>query len=123
MTTTQEACRHGYWERTAWDSPTWVSSHKYWCSDSPLPEPNTQESNMSIDMMRDTADELELDFTTTYSGRGMFGATCVGVSGPVWRLTNWWAALPAVVQAELGEPRSDNMGMDLIWYWPWVSAS
>lgn len=41
MTTTQkkEVCGHGHWRKTQWDGYVWVSSHKYWCEQGPLPKP------------------------------------------------------------------------------------
>lgn len=37
----KEICAHGYWERASkWEGRRWVSSHKYWCEQSPLPKPN-----------------------------------------------------------------------------------
>lgn len=51
--------------------------------------------------------------TTTYSGRGMFGKRCVGVT--VSDLTN---ALMIAGKVGLPKPNWDNMGLDMIIYWP-----
>jgi hypothetical protein len=50
----------------------------------------------------------------SYSGRGMFGRQCVGVSGRTV------ASVLRDVPREFGEPHTDNMGMGVIAYWPSV---
>ena len=36
-----ETCSHGYRVKTAWDGYVWVTQHKYWCEQGPLPKPNS----------------------------------------------------------------------------------
>ena len=48
-----------------------------------------------------------------YSGRGMFGSKCVGVT--VSDLTN---ALMVAGKLGLPKPNWDNMGLQMIIYWP-----
>lgn len=80
----------------------------------------------NLDAMRELAEGYELKFHHDYSGRGMYGRTCIGVEGTrenFWRFT-------LVMASELHEdlmialetlPQQDSMGMDLIWYWPGVT--
>ena len=56
----------------------------------------------------------------SYSGRGMYGATCVGVT--VGSTANFLMKVAARLGEEgleaLGEACTDNMGLDYIVYWP-----
>lgn len=70
----------------------------------------------------ESAEEAGLDLHPDYSGRFMYGAECIGVSGSTWALTDWWANLPLDQRGELGKPRTDSMGLGTIWYWPGVTA-
>jgi hypothetical protein len=38
-----ETCSHGYRVKTAWDGYVWVTQHKYWCEQSPLPKPTNTD--------------------------------------------------------------------------------
>ena len=53
-----------------------------------------------------------------YSGRGMFGAECVGVEVSAADFTPFKAALK---RAQIGGMSIDNMGLDMIVYWPSIS--
>lgn len=58
----------------------------------------------------------------TYSGRFMYGRTCIGISGGDYSLTEFWADLPKSLRSKLGRPTKDSLGMGEIWYWPAVST-
>lgn len=47
-----------------------------------------------------------------YSGRGMYGACCWGVSAPESDIS------PYLRRCKLGTPCRDNLGLDYIHYWP-----
>lgn len=84
----------------------------------------------------------EEDIRTDYSGRSMYGRTCLGYTGgdPVMFTFNLAVEMvradleaeesedePEVyaVQeklADLGEPRTDSMGRGAIFYWPGVTV-
>jgi hypothetical protein len=85
-----------------------------------------------VKMSREQFEDLEsegFDLREDYSGRGMFGRECIGLTGDVtdlvrftlritdpeneWRVSNneW-----------LLDIRSDSMGYDMIFYWPAVSV-
>lgn len=76
----------------------------------------------------------EFDLRTDYSGRGMFGARCIGLTGHEGDLLRFAAAcqrtadeldLPGeqLVDALAEVVRSDNMGYDLIFYFPGVELA
>lgn len=44
-----ETCNHGYRVKTRWDGYVWVTQHKYWCEQGPLPKPNKHESTGTIE--------------------------------------------------------------------------
>ena len=72
-----------------------------------------------IESMERAADELDGSLYRGYSGRGMYGDECVGVvlehEGDVFR----FATLLGLDLAEaLGSPKFDNMGLNIIAYWP-----
>lgn len=52
----------------------------------------------------------------SYSGRGMFGATCVSVYSrndeSVWNLAH------ALIESDIPEPRTDQLGLGHVYYWP-----
>ena len=57
--------------------------------------------------------------TQCYSGRGMYGKSCLGVYiqrdvGSVWTLAQELGQQDCIVD----QPRSDNIGEDTIVYWP-----
>lgn len=72
----------------------------------------------TIEVIIETAESMDLDVRTNYSGRGMFGARCLGVVGSHHELSE----LVQHVAIETGEvvpaPSTDSMGLDIIWYWP-----
>lgn len=82
------------------------------------------------DMFEYAALEADLDIYPDYSGRGMYGRRCLGVVGSdaqsLFRLAATLAhqgddgvdILTALADHQLA---SDNMGLQRIWYWPWVA--
>jgi hypothetical protein len=80
------------------------------------------------------------DIRTDYSGRGMYGRTCLGYTGSDVVLFAFRLAVeaakadmedgdePDLFTVEdylmtLGEPTSDSMGRGAIFYWPGVTVS
>jgi hypothetical protein len=63
------------------------------------------------------AEELGLRVYRDYSGRGMFGRTCIGVVGSMEELD----CLLGEVRGSGKGLRKDNMGLDYIYYWPALS--
>jgi hypothetical protein len=64
------------------------------------------------------AEETGLDVRHDYSGRGMFGKTCLGVVGAMEDLD----ALLSEVKGSASGLRKDNMGLDYIYYWPEIKG-
>jgi len=61
------------------------------------------------------AENRGLEFRTDYSGRGMFGKDCVGIVGE----NGECAALASLIQRKTGyRYSSDNMGRDMVYYFP-----
>lgn len=63
--------------------------------------------------LRDIADELGGEFVENYSGRGMYGRKCVGIT-----TSDEWAVVAAARNVGITCERTDNMGLDIIVYWP-----
>jgi hypothetical protein len=64
------------------------------------------------------ARELGLEIRSDYSGRGMFGATCLGVVGATHDLD----ALMSEIKGSAEGLKKDNMGLDYIYYWPEIEG-
>ena len=65
--------------------------------------------------------EYDYKLVLDYSGRGMYGATCIGITcnntlTMVQRLMQY--AMQCNYPLNLPEPCSDNMGLGYIVYWP-----
>lgn len=75
---------------------------------------------IDIDLLVDTALDIGVDYTTDYSGRGMFGATCFAIEGKTSDLVRFLRSLPDEVGDELVDPSIDSMGLDSVFYWPYV---
>lgn len=86
---------------------------------------------VALEHVESTLGDLwEVDLDTGYSGRGMFGRTCLGLVTSLsgWALANEVrSALDYTVYAEqedfldyllTHEPTVDSMGLDMIYYWP-----
>jgi hypothetical protein len=72
--------------------------------------------NMKENLLQ-KAEELGLRVYHNYSGRGMFGKTCIGVVGSMEDLD---CLLGEVKGAGRGL-RKDSLGLDYIYYWPALS--
>jgi hypothetical protein len=65
------------------------------------------------DILESIAENLDYSFRDNYSGRGMFGRTCMGISGESVVKIVEQAAQSGIVGAKV-----DNMGCNYIVYWP-----
>lgn len=60
---------------------------------------------------------LGIESRTNYSGRGMYGAECFAIVGNTQDLMEFTRALTQDEFEFMGEPSTDNMGMDFVYYW------
>ena len=77
-----------------------------------------------VGLLREMAENVEVTLHLDYSGRGMYGRECIGVSGTETQL--WHFALTLGLEMmEIFEdpPHRDNLGFDTIWYWPAITVS
>lgn len=92
--------------------------------------PRDALEQLAINADLDLEDELRLD----YSGRGMYGSTCIGIVGSVTTLTHFIRTLSEQVLVgeenglvpfleEVHNVRQDSMGRDQIFYWPYITVS
>jgi hypothetical protein len=70
------------------------------------------------------ADEAKVDHRAEYSGRAMYGRTCFAITGHEDALARFVMAIARAADiddikmiVERGS-RSDNMGLDMVYYWP-----
>lgn len=68
----------------------------------------------------DADSDEQVRWHPNYSGRFMYGATCIGISGYSFTLADVWADLPKEYREQLGKATRDSLGMGEIWYWPGV---
>jgi len=59
-------------------------------------------------------EEMGLSVSLNYSGRGMFGATCLSVSGSRSELSE----LIMVLGTKARGYSEDTLGMGVVYYWP-----
>lgn len=87
--------------------------------------------NISFDLLEDLANEVGGDIDATYSGRAMYGKSCVGISlDSETDLLALGAAIASIVEAEdsalgvamMNGARLDSMGRGIIVYWPSISC-
>jgi hypothetical protein len=76
-----------------------------------IPEIKTYED--ALEACEIVADEVGGSVYEDYSGRFMFGAQCPGVT-----CGNANEAIEAAARVGLKGARTDNMGLDMIVYWP-----
>lgn len=75
-------------------------------------------------VIKEFCDEYGYDFRDDYSGRYMFGETCIGIVGDnttliCMQLTDYLNDEGCEdIISKLGTPRTDNMGMSYIVYFP-----
>lgn len=73
--------------------------------------------------LRDSADQHGAEYRDDYSGRFMYGARCIGLTGTIH------AIMATVAEAGMADPElgwllvrndsaTDSMGLDMIVYWP-----
>lgn len=107
---------------------------------------------ISATLFRDVCDDYDISSRTDYSGRGMYGRNCVGIVGDAGDLVRFLREVAPEVEAEsltAEEGRAvqakidddetghtyalmisdewyamsvDNMGRDMIYYWPGIQA-
>lgn len=82
-------------------------------------------STTLIDLLRQVWDNGDMEMEVrSYSGRGMYGDTCVAVT--LGSYANAWTLALAIADVNNGnadlfglpEPRSDSMGLGTVLYWP-----
>ena len=74
---------------------------------------------IDTEMLQDACEDLGIEYDPYYSGRGMYGATCFSITGKTSDLVKFLRALPDEVGDELVDPTTDNMGYDIVFYWPY----
>jgi len=78
----------------------------------------TAEHETFIGVLDELADSLEGgELRSDYSGRGMFGRLCYGIT-----CDNQTEALERIAQLNLPRPTTDNMGLGYIVYWPGIEG-
>lgn len=84
-----------------------------------------------LDALQDACDDEGIDLRTEYSGRAMYGATCIGIVadgiGSILRvigiLREDSRAFDLYEALSVGNPRTDSMGMQTIFYWPSIRVA
>ena len=74
---------------------------------------NLEQATKIVERME--AEGAKASVYPSYSGRGMFGKTCVGITTDSPELVGYCASEAGVPRKELPK-RSDSMGLDLILY-------
>lgn len=77
-------------------------------------------TEMQFTDFEELADSYNCSASPDYSGRGMYGATCLSVSGNDGSLHELMFAIAR--ESELAEmlkaaPSHDSMGLGSVWYW------
>ena len=84
---------------------------------------------ISIELLEEIAREVAGRVRTDYSGRGMFGDTCIGITTTPHRLLELGAVISRLVNDEAlreeltRNSNTDSMGYDTIVYWARVTCS
>lgn len=73
-----------------------------------------------IDTLVEAAENAGVEYRTDYSGRGMYGAECFGIEGKTSDLVRFLRELDDDMADELMDPTTDSMGLDIIFYWPFL---
>lgn len=71
------------------------------------------------EQLQDVCEDLGIEYDPYYSGRGMYGSTCFSIIGNTGDLIKFLRALPDEVGDDLVNPSTDNMGFDMVFYWPY----
>lgn len=84
------------------------------------------------ELIEEFCNEQDLNFRDDYSGRGMYGRKCVGITcySPLATLADLFAYIVdsddeicgGEVLETLGKPKMDSMGMEKILYFPNVET-
>jgi hypothetical protein len=78
-------------------------------------------TNTQFALLQESAVDAGMTFYSDYSGRGMFGKTCVGVAGTVDEFVSFILLIAdndRDLANELVYLVTDNMGFDRIYYFP-----
>ena len=83
-------------------------------------------TNEDIDVIEEILEDLDVKIHRNYSGRGMYGASCFGIStsSKLWDIAivlNQDMGLPSghgLRELFHSPPNSDSLGHDSIFYWP-----
>ena len=93
------------------------STQKCSCGDPNCPSPGDcdamERTDETADLMEEIASECDGKVYEGYSGRGMYGKRCWGISGPNANEIIVTAAIHGVRKAE-----TDSLGLGVIVYWP-----
>lgn len=90
------------------------------------------KTNITRDELDELEHELDLEARTDYSGRGMYGDTCIGFDvDSLAELVRIGAVAqqlfgddnPELVHALARGARTDSMGLGSIVYWPGISLA
>ena len=90
-------------------------------------EGNKTMFTISNELLEEIGQEVEGSVRTDYSGRGMYGDSCVGIVAS--DLLELGAAISRLVEDEelrdelISNSRTDSMGYDTIAYWPRVTCN
>jgi len=77
------------------------------------------------ELLEDAAYGAGMEFQS-YSGRGMYGTTCIGVTGDIAQLIRMVLLVAEVapdLAQKLAEVSTDNMGLDYIYYWTSIQGT
>lgn len=83
---------------------------------------------ISLELLEEIAREVAGRVRTDYSGRGMFGDTCVGITTAPHNLLELGATISRLVEDEelrkelINNSNTDSMGYDTIVYWGRVTC-
>ena len=78
-----------------------------------------------LDLLSYCAESAGLEVRTDHSGRGMYGKTCVGVTGTVRGLLEMIVSITdddRELAEHLTEVSTDSMGLSTIYYWTKITV-
>ncbi len=93
-----------------------------------------QNSNEIADILSNFCLEADYQFYPRYSGRGMYGQSCIGIaheentvemisSLAIYLLENCDIEKAREILLQLKNARQDNMGLSSITYWPGIESA
>ncbi len=77
----------------------------------------TKTTKQKIEALESVAKEIGGEIRLDYSGRSMFGETCVGIV-----CEDYAGCIEAAADAGIFNTKIDSMGQDYIVYWPSIVA-